>query len=109
MQDCFRKYPDIYGSELDDDDEGAEPPAVEGAEGDPPVEEPSKRNLEQPEDETKEHGKDIPQAKGQGQAPVPAQVGPTDSPRTEQPKAVTDKTLTPKEQFDATETTAEKK
>ncbi|KAL2015419.1 hypothetical protein VTK56DRAFT_5514 [Thermocarpiscus australiensis] len=33
MQDCFRKYPDVYGSELtDDDDEEAPAPAQEGAE-----------------------------------------------------------------------------
>jgi intermembrane space import and assembly protein 40 len=33
MQDCFRKYPEIYGSELADDDEGeAAAPAQEGAE-----------------------------------------------------------------------------
>ncbi|KAK3323232.1 hypothetical protein B0T19DRAFT_425444 [Cercophora scortea] len=34
MQDCFRKYPEIYGSEIaDDEDEGASAPApVEGAE-----------------------------------------------------------------------------
>lgn len=33
MQDCFRKYPDIYGSELadDDDDEQASAPAQDGA------------------------------------------------------------------------------
>lgn len=32
MQDCFRKYPDIYGSELaDDDDEEAPSQAQEGA------------------------------------------------------------------------------
>lgn len=30
MQDCFRKYPEIYGSELADDDEEA--PAGEAAE-----------------------------------------------------------------------------
>jgi intermembrane space import and assembly protein 40 len=24
MQDCFRKYPDVYGSELDDDEEDDE-------------------------------------------------------------------------------------
>ena len=31
MQDCFRKYPEIYGSELQDDEEGAEPAEPAGA------------------------------------------------------------------------------
>jgi intermembrane space import and assembly protein 40 len=26
MQDCFRQYPDIYGAELQDDEEGGEAP-----------------------------------------------------------------------------------
>lgn len=45
MRDCFRKYPEIYGAELedDDDDDGAAPPAP-GAEsgGDDSLPEPSK-------------------------------------------------------------------
>lgn len=32
MQDCFRKYPEIYGSELTDDEDGEGAPASEGAE-----------------------------------------------------------------------------
>ena len=31
MQDCFRKFPEVYGSELTDDDD-EEAPAPEGAE-----------------------------------------------------------------------------
>jgi intermembrane space import and assembly protein 40 len=30
MQDCFREHPDIYGAELEDDEEGVEAPAQEG-------------------------------------------------------------------------------
>jgi intermembrane space import and assembly protein 40 len=32
MQDCFRKYPEIYGSELTDDEDGEGAPAPEGDE-----------------------------------------------------------------------------
>jgi len=32
MQDCFRKFPEIYGSELADDEDEAAAPAPEGAE-----------------------------------------------------------------------------
>lgn len=32
MQDCFRKYPEIYGSELDDDESAEGAPAAEGDE-----------------------------------------------------------------------------
>lgn len=35
MQDCFRQHPDIYGSELDDDDEMQE--GMEGAPAEQPV------------------------------------------------------------------------
>jgi intermembrane space import and assembly protein 40 len=31
MQDCFRKYPEIYGSELADDEDEEGAPAQEGA------------------------------------------------------------------------------
>ncbi|OGM50918.1 intermembrane space import and assembly protein 40 [Aspergillus bombycis] len=30
MQDCFRQYPEVYGAELEDDEEGAPAPAPEG-------------------------------------------------------------------------------
>jgi intermembrane space import and assembly protein 40 len=33
MQDCFRKYPEIYGAELQDDEEDDSPAPVAGAEG----------------------------------------------------------------------------
>ena len=32
MQDCFRQHPDVYGSELDDDEDGAPPANPEGGE-----------------------------------------------------------------------------
>ncbi len=32
MQDCFRKFPEVYGSELTDDDEEEGAPAPEGGE-----------------------------------------------------------------------------
>ncbi len=32
MQDCFRKYPEVYGSELSDDEDEQPAPAQEGAE-----------------------------------------------------------------------------
>lgn len=38
MQDCFRQHPDVYGSELDDDEVNAEDPSQAT---DPQVDEPS--------------------------------------------------------------------
>lgn len=43
MQDCFRQHPDIYGSELDDD----EAEAHQGLEG-APVEQPAAASASQP-------------------------------------------------------------
>jgi len=37
MQDCFRKYPEVYGAELADEDDDEAPAAVEGAEGEAPA------------------------------------------------------------------------
>lgn len=40
MQDCFRAHPEVYGSELDDEDDGAAPAADTGA-GAPSAESPN--------------------------------------------------------------------
>ena len=37
MQDCFRKYPEIYGAELEDDEAEETAASLEGAEGEAPT------------------------------------------------------------------------
>ncbi|OIW32776.1 hypothetical protein CONLIGDRAFT_679154 [Coniochaeta ligniaria NRRL 30616] len=59
MQDCFRKYPEIYGAELQDDEEDDSAPALAGAEGAGPgddlpktSDEPKVEETQRPAEET---------------------------------------------------------
>ncbi|KAH7339871.1 hypothetical protein B0J17DRAFT_569919 [Rhizoctonia solani] len=84
MQDCFREHPDVYGEELDDDDEApdaaSEPKSEEGT-SDKPAE--GKEEKEEKEKEPKERSNT--KAAAGGDAPAPP--NPTPESRTKVPTA----------------------
>ncbi|CAE6510613.1 unnamed protein product [Rhizoctonia solani] len=88
MQDCFREHPDVYGEELEDDDEApdaAKEPKVEEGTGDKPAE----GNEEEKTDkkEGKEGKEEKPMVKAAADEDAPAPPNPTPESRTKAPTA----------------------
>lgn len=98
MQDCFRAHPDIYGAELEDDEEGfqerpgdggAKAPVAASSDEASPLPTPVSQT-EQPPVPTAKREEPAPATKREEPAPAAKREDPSPSSKTEKAKAATE-------------------
>ncbi|TLD38479.1 intermembrane space import and assembly protein 40 [Venturia nashicola] len=98
MQDCFRAHPDLYGAELDDDEQVYQDQQGDGASGAPvaasseqasPLPTPVSQS-EQPPAPAAKREEPVPAAKREELPPAAQRVDPSPSSKTEKAKAATE-------------------